>query len=192
MKKSMTFSTGYVMVTAGRVERNNMGGKEWIYAVTEAVLALVYPPRCPVCDEIVAFEDRGKVHPECRKKLFYITGAVCLNSALTAGKNIIITGRERVFSYIKGTSNRPCTGLNIPIRESMQLFLQGSQQNNTQNGCSVSEQKLSYRFRCTEENRSSADIIRQKYLQGNFPGGRAFHTGWIWFPGCATRSRKRI
>lgn len=78
MKKSMTFSTGYVMVTAGRVERNNMGGKEWIYAVTEAVLALVYPPRCPVCDEIVAFEDRGKVHPECRKKLFYITGAVCM------------------------------------------------------------------------------------------------------------------
>lgn len=78
MKKSMTFSMGYVMVTAGRVERNNMGGKEWIYAVTEAVLALVYPPRCPVCDEIVAFEDRGKVHPECRKKLFYITGAVCM------------------------------------------------------------------------------------------------------------------
>lgn len=78
MKKSMTFSTGYVMVTAGRVERNNMGGKEWIYAATEAVLALVYPPRCPVCDEIVAFEDRGKVHPECRKKLFYITGAVCM------------------------------------------------------------------------------------------------------------------
>ena len=78
MKKSMTFSTGYVMVTAGRVERNNMGGKEWIYAATEAVLALVYPPRCPVCDEIVAFEDRGMVHPECRKKLFYITGAVCM------------------------------------------------------------------------------------------------------------------
>ena len=78
MKKSMTFSMGYVMVTAGRVERNNMGGKEWIYAVTEAVLALVYPPRCPVCDEIVAFEDRGKAHPECRKKLFYITGAVCM------------------------------------------------------------------------------------------------------------------
>lgn len=74
----MTFVQGYAMVTEGRAERKGMGVKEKIFIVTDALLALVYPPRCPVCDEIVAFEHRGDIHPECRKKLFVVSGPVCM------------------------------------------------------------------------------------------------------------------
>ena len=38
---------------------------------------IVFPKRCPVCDEVVAFGE-GNIHSECKAKLKYISEPVCM------------------------------------------------------------------------------------------------------------------
>ena len=40
-------------------------------------MSLLYPPRCPICCEILRPAD-GRIHPECEKKLVYVHEPVCL------------------------------------------------------------------------------------------------------------------
>lgn len=40
-------------------------------------LRLLFPPRCPVCRDILVPED-GKIHAECHKKLKYVQEPICL------------------------------------------------------------------------------------------------------------------
>jgi ComF family protein len=53
----------------------------------ETILDLIYPRRCPVCDEIIApisFDKKGKIvtgqliHPACHRKIKYVKGPTCL------------------------------------------------------------------------------------------------------------------
>ena len=48
-----------------------------IQSKMQKLAALLYPPRCVVCDEALVYAGRG-VCPECRKKLRYVGGAVCM------------------------------------------------------------------------------------------------------------------
>lgn len=48
--------------------------------------ALLFPPRCVVCDEILAPEEIKKgIHPACENKLYPVTGAVCMHCGRPLG-----------------------------------------------------------------------------------------------------------
>lgn len=49
---------------------------EKLLRVRDRTLDLLFPPRCPICDEAVPYSEL--ICPECRKKLRYIKGPVCL------------------------------------------------------------------------------------------------------------------
>lgn len=43
----------------------------------DKLLSMVYPRRCPVCDEILNPEE-GKIHSHCQSKLYYVSGPSCM------------------------------------------------------------------------------------------------------------------
>lgn len=43
----------------------------------QSLISLIYPPRCPVCFEILD-DTKRKVHEKCEKKLIYVKPPVCL------------------------------------------------------------------------------------------------------------------
>lgn len=61
--------------------------KKWIGAGGEFICSLLFPPRCPVCDEILAPEERENgIHPACENKLYPVTGAVCMHCGRPLGR----------------------------------------------------------------------------------------------------------
>ena len=46
--------------------------------VRNAVYDLLFPPRCILCDDLME-QGQGQIHPNCRKKLYPVSGAVCLH-----------------------------------------------------------------------------------------------------------------
>lgn len=51
----------------------NTKGREWL-------LSLLFPSRCPVCDEILAPEENEKgIHLSCESRLYPVCGAVCMH-----------------------------------------------------------------------------------------------------------------
>ena len=47
--------------------------------IGKTAVSIIYPPRCPVCDEIVGVFDKDRlVHVQCRKKISYISGNTCM------------------------------------------------------------------------------------------------------------------
>lgn len=54
--------------------------KKWLVFGREILGSLLFPPRCPVCDEILAPEETKKgIHLACENKLYPIYGAVCMH-----------------------------------------------------------------------------------------------------------------
>ena len=57
-----------------------------LWELKEGVLTVIYPRRCPICDDIVeavAFKDGqirigSLVHEGCRPKVRYVSGATCM------------------------------------------------------------------------------------------------------------------
>ncbi len=49
---------------------------EKLLRIRDRTLDLLFPPRCPICDEAVPYPEL--ICPECRKKLRYIKEPVCL------------------------------------------------------------------------------------------------------------------
>ena len=47
------------------------------YKIAEVVLDLVFPPRCPVCDQVIPFR-RGDICGECQGKIKPVVGPVCM------------------------------------------------------------------------------------------------------------------
>ncbi len=55
----------------------------------EAVAALLFPARCPVCDDILSPEENSiGIHSECESKLYPIYGAVCMHCGRPFRKNL--------------------------------------------------------------------------------------------------------
>lgn len=104
-----------------------LGGKRKEYL--DAVLALIYPPRCVACDEVLPYENRvragrkagteasgteaaGKevwdgVHPECQKKLQVITEPVCMKCGQPVDhmrKEFCFDCEKKHHRYIQGKS----------------------------------------------------------------------------------------
>jgi len=51
--------------------------KEYIWKLGRALLNLLFPPRCPICDKIRCSKENGFC-PECRKKIRYIREPRCM------------------------------------------------------------------------------------------------------------------
>ena len=72
------------MRTAGQKMTNKI--KSYLEMGRELISSLLFPARCPVCDEILEPEDVKKgIHPACENKLYPILGAVCMHCGRPIG-----------------------------------------------------------------------------------------------------------
>jgi len=71
------------MLTAGQRMKKI---KKWFGIGREFLCSLLFPPRCPVCDEILSPEEAEKgIHLACESKLYPVTGAVCMHCGRPLG-----------------------------------------------------------------------------------------------------------
>lgn len=63
----------------------------------ELISSLLFPLRCPVCDEILEPEEKG-IHSACESKLYPISGAVCMHCGRPFGEEI---SKEFCFDCIE-------------------------------------------------------------------------------------------
>ena len=80
--------------------------KKWLERSREIIISLLFPPRCLVCDEILAPEEIEKgIHLACESKLFPVEGAVCMHCGRPLGpvksqkKHINFNDRISVNGY---------------------------------------------------------------------------------------------
>ena len=74
------------MLTVGQNRMTKI--KQWINKCRELLGSLLFPPRCPVCDEILEPEEaENGIHLACDSKLYYIQGAVCMHCGRPLGDN---------------------------------------------------------------------------------------------------------
>ena len=72
------------MLTAGLDRMTKI--KQWIKLCRELISSLLFPSRCPVCDEILEPEETDKgIHLACECKLNSIQGAVCMHCGRPLG-----------------------------------------------------------------------------------------------------------
>lgn len=94
---------------------------ERMYDLKERILNLVYPRRCPICEEVVATKD-GLIHTKCKEQLTYINEPRCMR----CGKAIVKEEQEycfdctnRTFHYTQGF---PCFQYDECMRKSIAAF----------------------------------------------------------------------
>lgn len=57
-----------------------MNSKKWLEMSTEALISLLFPLRCPVCDDLLTPEEtKNGIHLACESKLFKVLGSVCMH-----------------------------------------------------------------------------------------------------------------
>ncbi len=60
---------------------------QWFESGKERVLSLLFPSRCPICDEILTPEEREKgIHLVCESKLYPVKGIVCMHCGRPLGQ----------------------------------------------------------------------------------------------------------
>lgn len=72
--------------------------------ISEVLGGLLFPPRCPICDEAVPLWDRG-ICRSCVKKIKYVTQPICCKCGKhleDASKEYCRDCRERTHYYVKG------------------------------------------------------------------------------------------
>lgn len=63
-----------------------MKNRNWIYKVWDHLGPILFPLRCPVCDEILTPEEvETGIHANCREKLYLIQGAACMHCGRPLG-----------------------------------------------------------------------------------------------------------
>lgn len=65
----------------GSVRREALGQsvKSVLKRLSGMITDALFPRRCPICDEILEPEQQAKkIHPECRRRLYPVEGAVCM------------------------------------------------------------------------------------------------------------------
>ena len=72
------------MLTAGRRMTNKI--HKWFEMCRELISSLLFPLRCPVCDEILSPEEMNKgIHITCESRFFFINGATCMHCGKPIG-----------------------------------------------------------------------------------------------------------
>lgn len=82
---------------------------DWLKKGRDIIVSLLFPPRCPVCDEILEPEEIEKgIHPACENKLYPITGAVCMHCGRPLGnsnqrkeKTLYESAREYCYDCVR-------------------------------------------------------------------------------------------
>jgi len=81
--------------------------KECIAYSRERICSLLFPPRCPVCDEILSPEDEEKgIHIHCECKLFPVEGAVCMHCGRPLGQFIPNEERKLIKPVFESVYSR--------------------------------------------------------------------------------------
>lgn len=97
------------MLTAGQRMTNKR--KPYLEIFRELIGSLLFPKRCPVCDEILEPEEIQKgIHFACKSKLYPVFGAVCMHCGRPVGDENPSTGtREYCYDCIqKGYDRHSC------------------------------------------------------------------------------------
>ena len=75
------------MRMAGRRTMRMHRIKKIVRISRELISSLLFPKRCPVCDELLSPEESDKgIHPACENKLFPVKGAVCMHCGRPLGQ----------------------------------------------------------------------------------------------------------
>ena len=86
------------MPTAGQKMMNKI--KKYVEIGRELISSLLFPARCPVCDEILEPEEKEKgIHSACKNKLYPILGAVCMH----CGRPLGVDNPSKVESEYENT-----------------------------------------------------------------------------------------
>ena len=93
------------MRTAGQKMTNKI--KDWFEICREHLCSLLFPERCPVCDEILEPEEKEiGIHPACKSKLYPVKGAVCMHCGRPFGD---INPKEYCYECVrKGYDRQSC------------------------------------------------------------------------------------
>lgn len=85
--------------------------KRIVEASRELISSLLFPLRCPICDEILSPEENEKgIHLACENKLYPVKGAVCMHCGRPLGymksqkqlkkQNIEYSGKKQYDAYV--------------------------------------------------------------------------------------------
>ena len=67
------------MLMAGQRWKRAKSANAKMQRIWNHILNAFFPPRCPVCDEILEPEQiEHRIHPDCGRKIYPVTGAVCM------------------------------------------------------------------------------------------------------------------
>lgn len=78
--------------------------KKWLEIGRELICFLLFPARCPVCDDILEPEECKKgIHSACESKLYPIVGTVCMHCGRPIGKV-----NQKVEEEIYGSTREYC------------------------------------------------------------------------------------
>lgn len=79
-------------------------GREWIYS-------LLYPMRCPVCDDLLSPEELKKgIHFECENKFYPVKGAVCMHCGRPLGQFSSHEQSKKIDQFFEIESSREFCG----------------------------------------------------------------------------------
>lgn len=84
--------------------------KKIIECGREQICSLLFPLRCPVCDDLLSPEDMEKgIHLECESKLYPVEGAVCMHCGRPLGQLSSHEQGKTVDSFLEiGSSQEFC------------------------------------------------------------------------------------
>lgn len=113
------------MHTAGQKMMTKI--KKYLEICRELVSSLLFPGRCPVCDEILEPEELEKgIHSACESKLYPIQGAVCMHCGRPIGNrnleycyDCVKKGYDRKSNVTQGKSIYLYKGM---VKKSMYRF----------------------------------------------------------------------
>ena len=75
----------------------------------EVIASLLFPPRCPVCDDILQPEHQEEgIHIACRKKLYPVSGAVCMHCGRPFRKILRKNPRSEQDEYFDNNTKEYC------------------------------------------------------------------------------------
>ena len=78
-----------------------MKNKKWIHKVWDHFGPMLFPLRCPVCDEILAPEEvETGIHVSCREKLYLIQSAACMHCGRPLG--MVEEAMQKKEAYLIG------------------------------------------------------------------------------------------
>lgn len=84
------------------IKGKNRAFQKWLHSSRERILFLLFPPRCPICDEILTPEETEKgIHLACENKLYPVKGAVCMHCGRPLGQSKIPYKKRNEYEYME-------------------------------------------------------------------------------------------